>query len=67
MNLWSVEHFFDIFFTKTRFSCNQNIGEVYIDSPLIKTLEREDIILMKKNVEEMFNRSEVHLENKYYL
>ena len=27
MNLWSVEHFFDIFFIKIRFSSNQNIGE----------------------------------------
>ena len=47
MNLWSVEHFIDIFFIK--------IGILLLskhlrgsDSPLIKTLERENLILMKK-------------------
>ena len=54
MNLWSVEHFFDIFFIKIRFSCNQNIGE-------------GESNFDEKNVEEMFNWSEVHSEKKYYL
>ena len=35
MNLRPVEHFFNIFFIK-------------LDSPLVKTLERENLILMKK-------------------
>ena len=54
MNLWSVEHFFDIFFIKIRFSSNQNIGE-------------GESNFDEKNVEEMFNWSEVHSEKKYYL
>ena len=54
MNLWSVEHFFDFFFIKIRFFCNQNIGEGESD-------------FYEKNVKEMFNWSEVHSEKKYYL
>ena len=66
MNLWSVEHFFDIFFSskldspviktleRIRFSSNQNIGEGESNFDV-------------KNVEEMFNWSEVHSEKKYYL
>ena len=65
MKLWSVEHFFNIFFIKLdspviktleriRFSSNQNIGEGESDFD-------------EKNVEEMFNWSEVHSEKKYYL
>ena len=49
MNLWSVEHFFDIFFIKIRFSCNQNIGE-------------GESNFDEKNAKEMFNWSEVHSE-----
>ena len=65
MNLWSVEHFFNIFSSK-------------LDSPVIKTLERirfsynqnireGESNFDENNVEEMFNWSEVHSEKKYYL
>ena len=65
MNLWSVDHFFDIFvikldsyviktFERIRFSSNQNIGE-------------GESNFDEKNVEEMFNWSEVLSEKKYYL
>ena len=65
MNISSVEHFFNIFsskldssVTKTleriRFSSNQNIGE-------------GESNFDEKNVEEMFNWSEIPSEKKYYL
>ena len=54
MNLWSVEHFFNIFFIKIRFSSNQNIGE-------------GESNFDEKNVEEMLNWSEFHSEKKYYV
>ena len=64
MNLWSVEHFFGIFSSK-------------LDSPVIKTLEMirfssnqnigvGESNFDEKNVEEMFNWSEVHSRNTTY-
>ena len=47
MNLWSVEHFIDIFFIKIRIVLLSKHWKG-LDSPLIKTLERENLILMKK-------------------
>ena len=53
MNLWSVEHFFNIFFIKIEFSCNQNI-------------EERESNFDEKSVKELFNWSEVYAEKKYY-
>ena len=55
MNLWSVEHFFDIFFIKIRF---------YVLPNALITVESN--FDEKNNVKEMFNWSEVHSEKKYY-
>ena len=54
MYLGSVEHFFNIFIIKIRVSLSNVLitGEYNFDS---------------KNVKEMLNWSEVHLEKKYYL
>ena len=54
MNLWSVEHFFDIFYIKIRFS-------------LSNVLITGESNFGEKNVEEMFNWSVVHSEKKYFL
>ena len=60
MNLWSVEHFLNIFFIKIRFSCNQNIGETLtqrkkcLSNVLIAGVSHFDEI----NRQEMFNWSE---------
>ena len=69
MKLWSVEHMLNI--SSTFFSSK-------LDSPVIKTFERirfssnqnigeGESNFDEKNVEEMFNWSEVHSEKKYYL
>ena len=60
------EPFFDIFFIKIRFSCNQNIVELIRLSSNQNNGEGESNS-DEKNVEEIFNWSEVHSEMKYYL
>ena len=50
MNLWPVEHFFQHMYLSSK-----------LDSPLIKTLERENLILMISMLKKVFNWSEVHL------
>ena len=54
MNIWSVEHFLDIFFIKNRFASNKNIEE---------TLSNFD----EKNIPEMFNWLEAHSEWNNFL
>ena len=50
MKLWPVEHFFQHKYLSSK-----------LDSPLIKTLERENLILMINMLKKVFNWSEVHL------
>ena len=75
LNLWSVEHFLDISFVKIRFSFYQNIGETLIqfkksvsprlDPPVIKTITGGSNF-DERNVQEMFNWSEVHSERNNF-
>ena len=59
MNLWSVKHFLNISFIKIRFSCNQNIRETLTQCKQSNFDER--------NVQEMFNWSEIHSERNNFL
>ena len=43
----------------------QHFSSSKLDSRVIRTLERENLISMKKNVKEMFNWSEVHSGKEY--
>ena len=75
LNLWSVKHFLDISFVKIRFSFYQNIGETLIqfkksvsprlDPPVIKTITGGSNF-DERNVQEMFNWSEVHSERNNF-
>ena len=49
MNLWPVEHFFQLPYMSSK-----------LDSPLIKTLEMDSLILMINMLKKVFNWSEVH-------
>ena len=62
MNLWSVEHFLDISLIKIRFSCNQNIEETLtqLKKCLSNVLITGESNFDERNVQEMFNWSEVH-------
>ena len=60
MNFWSVEHFFDIFSIKIRFSLSNVL--IWGESNVLIT---EESNFDEKNVEEMFIWSEVHWEKKY--
>ena len=62
MNFWSVEHFFDIFSIKIRFSLSNVL--ILGESNVLIT---EESNFDEKNVEEMFIWSEVHLEKEYVL
>ena len=64
MNLWSVEHFFKNIFIKIRFF----LYKFWLEENLIlfNVLITGESNFDEKNVEEMFNWSEVHSEKKYY-
>ena len=62
MNFWSVEHFFDIFSIKIRFSLSNVL--ILGESNVLIT---EESNFDEKNDKEMFNWSEFHSEKKYYL